>query len=72
MRDKLNDFFDGKVGDKPKDQKWLDDFYKEGEERFKKKIPPGFKDSGKESNDDDTHFYNDGLYYERQYGDLIL
>lgn len=72
IREKLNDFFDGKVGDKPENQKWLDDLYKEGEERFKKKIPPGFKDSGKGSNDDDTHFYNDGLYYERQYGDLVL
>jgi DNA-directed RNA polymerase subunit F len=58
IRDTLNEFFNGKVGDKPKDQKWLDDLFKDGEERFKKKIPPGFND--------------DGLYYERQYGDLIL
>jgi hypothetical protein len=72
IRDKLNDFFDEKVGDKPEDQKWLDELYVEGKDRFKKKIPPGFKDAGKGNSDDETHFYNDGLYYERQYGDLIL
>ena len=71
IRDKLNIIFNGKVGEQPKDQKWLDDLYKTGEERFKKKIPPGFKDDGKGS-DNDTHFFNDGLYYERKYGDLIL
>lgn len=71
IRDRLNGIFNGKVGEQPKDQKWLDDLYKTGEERFKKKIPPGFKDDGKGIGDD-THFYNDGLYYERKYGDLIL
>lgn len=71
IRDRLNDIFYCKVGEQPKDQKWLDDLYKIGEDRFKKKIPPGFKDDGKGSGSD-THFYNDGLYYERKYGDLIL
>ncbi|AQM20594.1 PIN-like domain-containing protein [Vibrio anguillarum] len=71
IRDRLNGIFNCKVGEPPKDQKWLDDLYKTGEDRFKKKIPPGFKDDGKGSGDD-THFYNDGLYYERKYGDLIL
>gem|GEM_PF-6497926 len=46
--------------------------YKAGEERFKKNIPPGYKDAGKSKNGEDTHFYYDGLHYERQYGDLIL
>ena len=72
IRNKLNNFFNEKVGEKPEDQKWLDELYKAGADRFKKKIPPGFKDAGKGSSDDDAHFYNDGLYYERQYGDLIL
>jgi hypothetical protein len=72
IRDKLDKFFDGKIGDKPTDQKWLDNLYKEGEDRFKKKIPPGFKDAGKGNVNDETHFTHDGLYYERQYGDLIL
>ncbi|ALS33237.1 hypothetical protein PTRA_a2117 [Pseudoalteromonas translucida KMM 520] len=72
IRDKLNDFFHEKVGEKPEDQKWLDELYIEGKDRFKNKIPPGFKDAGKGNGDDETHFYNDGLNYERQYGDLIL
>jgi len=72
IRERLNNFFNGKVGEKPEDQKWLDELYEEGKERFTKKIPPGFKDSGKGSSEEDKHFYNDGLYYERQYGDLIL
>ena len=45
---------------------------KNGSERYKKKIPLGFKDSGRASAHDDTQFYNNGLYYERHYGDLIL
>jgi uncharacterized membrane protein len=72
IRDKLNDFFHEKVGEKPEDQKWLDELYIEGKDRFKNKIPPGFKDAGKSNGDDETHFYNEGLNYERQYGDLIL
>ncbi|MCC4831602.1 PIN-like domain-containing protein [Shewanella sp. 10N.7] len=72
IRDKLNDLFNEKVGEKPESQKWLDELYVEGKDRFKKKVPPGFKDAGKGNSDDETHFYNDGLYYERQYGDLIL
>ncbi|EOT1827775.1 PIN-like domain-containing protein [Vibrio vulnificus] len=73
IRQAINDRFDGCVGDRPKDQKWLDDLYIEGKERFAKKIPPGFCDSGKSKNpNEETHFYYDGLYYERQYGDLIL
>jgi len=72
IRDKLNDFFHEKVGEKPENQNWLDELYIEGKIRFKNKIPPGFKDAGKSNGDDDTHFYNDGLNYERQYGDLIL
>ncbi|WP_341936446.1 PIN-like domain-containing protein [Marinimicrobium sp. C2-29] len=72
IRDKLNALFEGKVGDKPESQKWLDNVYKEGEDRFNKKIPPGFKDAEKGNSDDESHFFYDGLYYERKYGDLIL
>jgi hypothetical protein len=72
IRDRLNSFFNTNIGDKPESQEWLDELYKDGEERFKKKVPPGFKDAGKANANDDTHFHNDGLYYERQYGDLIL
>ena len=73
IRQAINERFDGCVGEMPKDQQWLDDLYIEGKDRFAKKIPPGFCDSGKSKNkNEETHFYYDGLYYERQYGDLIL
>lgn len=72
IRDKINELFDGKVGSKPESQNWLDDLYKEGADRFKNQIPPGFKDAGKSKKEDEKSFYYDGLNYERQYGDLIL
>lgn len=71
IRDKLNDLFNGKVGDKPADQTWLNDLYKEGEERYKNKVPPGFKDSDK-AKDSDRYYCYDDLKYDRQFGDLIL
>lgn len=72
IRDKINEHFSNKVGNKPENQEWLEDLYNDGAERFKKNIPPGFKDSDKGKNDGQTHFFYDGLNYERQYGDLIL
>ncbi len=72
IREKINNLFESKVGDKPESQVWLDNLYKEGAERFKNKVPPGFKDAGKGKKDEDTHFYYEGLNYERQFGDLII
>lgn len=72
IRDLLNDYFEGKVGEKPSSQAWLDDLYVEGSERYKNKIPPGFKDSGKSKDGEGAHFFFDGLSFEKQYGDLIL
>lgn len=72
IREKLNDLFENRVGEKPKDQDWLNNLYKEGVERFKNKIPPGFKDTDKANKNNNTHFFYDGLNYERQYGDLIV
>ena len=72
IRDLLNEYFDGNVGDKPCDQDWLDKLYAEGELRYKNKIPPGFKDADKANIGEDRFYHFDGLYYDRQYGDLIL
>lgn len=72
IRKQINDCFDGRVGDKPKDQPSLDKIHTEGKDRYEKRIPPGFNDAVKSQNTNDSHFYSDGLYYERQYGDLIL
>ena len=72
IREELNDLFENKVGEKPVDQEWLNNLYKEGAERFKNKVPPGFKDADKANKNNNTHFFYDGLNYERQYGDLIV
>ena len=72
IREKLNNLFENKVGEKPVDQEWLNNLYKEGAERFKNKVPPGFKDTDKANKNNNTHFFYDGLNYERQYGDLIV
>ncbi|MDR7021156.1 PIN-like domain-containing protein [Aeromonas salmonicida] len=72
IRGLIDSHFDNSIGDKPISQAWLDDIYKEGNERYKNKIPPGFKDAGKAKSGDDSHFIFDGLSYERQFGDLIL
>ncbi|MGJ3255517.1 MAG: PIN-like domain-containing protein [Alcanivorax sp.] len=71
IRDRLNLFFDGKVGERPENQEWLDSIFEDGNRRFKNKVPPGFKDEGKGDGEDSLFSY-DGLYYERKYGDLII
>jgi PIN like domain len=55
---KIGELFDGKVGNSW-DEKRLADIYKEGEERYKKKIPPGFADASSKSGNE-------------RYGDLIV
>jgi hypothetical protein len=71
IRDKLNSLFEGKIGDQPDTQDSLDEIFKEGEKRFKNKVPPGYKDSSKASKNNARFVYS-GLEYDRQYGDLIV
>ena len=54
--ERLFSLFDGNVG-KPYDTTTLQKLYKEGEDRYRKEKPPGFKDTKKN---------------ERKYGDFIL
>lgn len=56
-RERLTSLFKAKTG-KPYSEERLDEIYKEGEKRYKKQIPPGFKDTSKEG--------------EKKYGDLVL
>lgn len=56
IRDRLDLLFNGKVG-APYDEAELAKHHKEGENRYKKSIPPGFLDKNKEEN---------------KYGDLIV
>ena len=71
IREKLNIIFEKKVGPIPESQAWLDEIYKEGEERYQNKTPPGFKDNNK-TNEGDNIFVYAGLKYERRFGDLII
>lgn len=62
IRDRITTLYEGKVGD---DYTWeeLQNLYKEGDKRFKDKIPPGFKDDTKAKSDQ-------GLRHV--FGDLIV
>src|SRR5205814_1021232 len=57
--DRVTELFAGRVGPKPTDER-LNAIRKEGEERYAKKIPPGFEDA-KKGNDSSDKF-----------GDLII
>jgi hypothetical protein len=71
IRDKIDSLFDGKVGSPPKEQKEIDDLFKEAEVRYKNAIPPGFEDSKKDEKSPDEFTYG-GITYKRKYGDLIV
>lgn len=72
IRDKLNSLFSESVGSKPTNQKELDDFAKEGEIRYNRKIPPGYLDADKGKNPNEAIFSYGGLQYERKFGDFII
>lgn len=61
--DKLLSLFDGKVGN-PFSSDELEGIKKEAAERYKKKIPPGYKDAKKASPDDDNNIYGDLIVWE--------
>ncbi|AJH24038.1 hypothetical protein XM40_08435 [Bacillus velezensis] len=65
---KLAEIFDEKVGN-PYTQEQLTEIYGQGEERFSKKIPPGFKDA--KTKEGQTKFFN-GINYEDRFGDYVL
>jgi hypothetical protein len=57
FQDKITEFLENRIGSQTDDEV-IKEIYKEGEERFKNKIPPGYKDMEKPIN--------------KKYGDLIL
>ncbi|MEC1755680.1 MULTISPECIES: PIN-like domain-containing protein [Bacillus subtilis group] len=65
---KLAEIFEDKVGE-PYTQEQLTEIYGEGEERFSKKIPPGFKDA--KNKEGKTKYFN-GIHYEDKFGDYVL
>jgi len=70
IRKKIDEFFDEKVGDSFTEQKELEEIFKEGEERYKNNIPPGYKDENEKKNK--PNFTYAGLNYIPMYGDLII
>jgi hypothetical protein len=63
---KISELFNGKVGDSYDDDE-LNKIFNEGEQRYKCKIPPGYKDDEKKG----IKFYN-GMYFKEKYSDLVL
>lgn len=72
IREKIDSFFENKIGKKPESQEWLDAIFTDGKSRFESKIPPGFGDTNKSKDPNEASFIFNSLNYQRQYGDLIL
>lgn len=66
LASEFKDLFINRIG-KSYDQEKLDEIANSAIERFKLKIPPAYKDSGKS----EVVSYN-GVVYEKKYGDLII
>ncbi|WP_127491308.1 PIN domain-containing protein [Paenibacillus glycanilyticus] len=67
IQKELSEIIGDKIGRKYT-QEELDILYNLGDERFNKKIPPGFKD--RNSKKDQTSYY-DGITYKNEFGDFI-
>lgn len=71
IRVRLDALLDGRIGEKPADQKAIDSLEKEAELRFKNKVPPGYMDDDKEKSDEPVFSYGN-LTYQRKYSDYIV
>lgn len=67
IKNKITNLYLNKVGN-PYDESSMEKLEKEAEDRFKKNIPPGYKDVDKKK---DIKFHN-GVVIQNKYGDLIL
>lgn len=72
VRERLDSLLDSRVGPAPKSQAELDELVKDGDDRFRDRIPPGFADIDKDKNPNEAIFIHDHLKYQRKFGDLIL
>jgi len=71
LKAKIETLFDKRVGDPPLNQEEIDKLYKEAEQRYKLKIPPGYKDTEKDKDGADEHKHG-GIIYKRKYGDYLV
>lgn len=67
IKNKITNLYLHKVGN-PYDESKMEKLEKEAEDRFKKNIPPGYKDFDKKK---DIKFHN-GVVIQNKFGDLIL
>lgn len=71
LKERIETLFNEKVGPAYTSQQDVDNLNKEAENRYKLKIPPGYKDEGKDKDGPDEFIHN-GIIYKRKYGDYIV
>ena len=73
LHQKLEKLLEDKVGPALKSQEDLNSLYKDAEERYKQKRPPGFMDTEKSKNKSNkTLYFNNDICYQCEYGDAIV
>jgi hypothetical protein len=68
---RIETLFDKRVGTAFQTQPEIEKINKEAEDRYKNKIPPGYKDENKDKNGQDEFSHN-GLIYKKKYGDYFV
>lgn len=71
IRERIDILFKKNIGLPPKNQEEIDKIMADGEIRYKKNIPPGFKDISKDEKNPDEFTYSN-ITYKSKYGDLII
>lgn len=71
LKERIENLFSGKVGPEFSNQEEVNKTNKEAEERYKNKIPPGYKDEAKEKDDPDDFLHN-GVSYKKKFGDYFV
>lgn len=72
LRDQIDRITESRVTTVPINQTSLDEIFNEGEQRYEKQIPPGFKDAGKAKKNVDSEYEYRGLKIKRKFGDLLV
>ncbi|HNE31775.1 MAG TPA: PIN domain-containing protein [Nitrospira sp.] len=72
IRDAIHELLGKNVGSRPSNQEELDAIFKEGEDRYQRRIPPGHLDADKSMDKGGNRFVCGELVYQKEYGDLIL
>ena len=69
-RDRLASIVSGGIGAAYESQAFLEAIYREGEERYARKVPPGYGDE--KTKDKTPDYQHGGLVYKPKFGDLII